>query len=57
MPKYVFSTIGDLVSEVKGQGQFVEIIDIEFCHFHGSGPIGSQRENTKWPISQKQEIF
>ena len=29
-------------------------MDIELCHFHGSGPIGLQWENPRWPIAQKQ---
>ena len=44
MPKYVFSTIGDLVSEVKGQGKFWhhDIIDT-------SNLISEyQRESVKW---------
>ena len=38
-------------------GSNIEIIDIELCHFHASGPIGLHMENTKWPISRKRKIF
>ena len=30
---------------------------IKWIHFHGSGPIGLHRKNTKWRISQKRGQF
>ena len=38
-------------------GSIVEIIDIELCHFHGSGHIEYHWENAKWRISPNQGIF